>query len=356
MPDTHDDIRRRLFEAAWETPTYPPAPERTVSRARRRAARTIGGGLLAAVLAIVVAASAIPVDESGRITGVDPKDTERNFLVDVTTGNADEIRGLGDAWWADVSPDGRQILYTNERSGSPQLWTSHIDGSDARQLTHVPGGAYDGAWSPDGRRIAYAGPLGANNVRDLYVLDVEAGRAQRVTASDRDVFQPEWSPDGRSILYTVAMAAEPDTAVADVIVPTATSYQLRVVDLATGEIRRVAGGAREHALDGAWMADGRIAYGSGLGITVAGPRRNALRAVEPDGTGTTLLLRTGRDMVQLPAVSPDGLRIAFVRLVHGGDEVICIYDLETGRTRRLVAGFYVTWVDDDTLFVQDHPA
>ena len=44
MPeDTFQDIRERLFEAAWDAPTYPPAPERTVARARRRAARTIGG-------------------------------------------------------------------------------------------------------------------------------------------------------------------------------------------------------------------------------------------------------------------------------------------------------------------------
>ena len=32
MPeDTHEDVRRRLFEAAWDAPAFAPAPERTVS-------------------------------------------------------------------------------------------------------------------------------------------------------------------------------------------------------------------------------------------------------------------------------------------------------------------------------------
>ena len=50
MPDTHEDIRRRLFDAAWDAPAYAPAAERTVARARRRAGTTIIGSTLVVYL------------------------------------------------------------------------------------------------------------------------------------------------------------------------------------------------------------------------------------------------------------------------------------------------------------------
>jgi hypothetical protein len=63
------------------------------------------------------------------------------------------------------------------------------------------------AWSPDGKRLAFArflepprGPL----VQEVFVTDVATGRSQRVTISraGESSFDPVWSPDGRSLVYT----------------------------------------------------------------------------------------------------------------------------------------------------------
>jgi len=53
------------------------------------------------------------------------------------------------------SPDGRQLLFESNRSGTYQLWLIDLAGGEARQLTQISTGATDGIWSPDGKHIAF---------------------------------------------------------------------------------------------------------------------------------------------------------------------------------------------------------
>src|SRR5699024_8885178 len=60
---------------------------------------------------------------------------------------------LAPAW----SPDGQWIMFTSRRDGNSDLYQMKADGSALTNLTHSP--TLDeawGAWSPDGRRIAFA--------------------------------------------------------------------------------------------------------------------------------------------------------------------------------------------------------
>jgi Tol biopolymer transport system component len=59
----------------------------------------------------------------------------------------------------------------------------------------------DPAWSPDGRRIAFA--RAGENGADLYVLELATGRVDRLTESPAVVeAHPDWSPDGRRIAFS----------------------------------------------------------------------------------------------------------------------------------------------------------
>jgi len=53
------------------------------------------------------------------------------------------------------SPNGKQILFESNRSGTPQLWVTSADGDEPKQLTNISTGASYGMWSPDGTRIAF---------------------------------------------------------------------------------------------------------------------------------------------------------------------------------------------------------
>jgi len=362
MPDTHEDIRRRLFDAAWETPAFAPAAERTVVRARRRAGATIVGGALGVILAIVVAASSLPLEPQDRTmfppTG--PTD-DREFLVDVSSGRTTElteIQAFEQAWWPDVSPDGERIAFTTEAPGSPpspQVFVANLDGSGLHQLTRGLPDVAEPVWSPDGDRIAFIG-LGSDAVRNIYVVDVATGRSRRVTDETRDVWSPEWSPDGRSILFNITVSGpEFDTADGAFLL-NSPSNQLRVVDLGSRDSRVVFGGRHVKAYDATWTPEG-ISFIRGRGLSPTRAERVDLVVLAHGSPNPEQLIRIpvrGDEWAATLEASPDGSTIAFVRVLDGIEQVV-LFDVATGRMQVLRPGFRISWVDGDTLFVQDRP-
>ncbi|HSQ58215.1 MAG TPA: S9 family peptidase, partial [Gemmata sp.] len=53
------------------------------------------------------------------------------------------------------SPDGKQIMFESNRSGSMQLWIVPAEGGEPKQITNISTEAADAIWSPDGKSIAF---------------------------------------------------------------------------------------------------------------------------------------------------------------------------------------------------------
>jgi WD40 repeat protein len=359
MPDTHEDIRRRLFDAAWETPVYAPAPERTVVRARRHAATTIFGGALAVVIAVVVAAASFPVAPKERTAVPDEGLDDREYLVDIASGRVTEITetpALEGAWFLDVSPDGQRIAFTTDTTGSQQLYIANLDGSGLRQLTRGFADVAQPVWSPEGDRIAFIGLEADGVVRNIHVVDVGTGRWRRVTNESKDTWSPEWSPDGRSILFNVTVEG-PEFGEEGTFLLNTPSRQLRTIDLGSRDSRKVFGGKNVEAYDATWTPMG-IAFIRGRGLSPTRARQVDL-VMLAGGSGVPEQLVEipvrGDEWASTPEASPDGSTIAFVRVLDGTEQVLLL-DVPTGSTRVLRPGFRISWVDTDTLLVQDWPA
>jgi Tol biopolymer transport system component len=79
-------------------------------------------------------------------------DAENPVEVNLTNGS----RGTDPAW----SPDGKRIAFASDREGSFDIYTmSSEDGREVRQLTQNDWADADPAWSPDGSHIAYTTAL-----------------------------------------------------------------------------------------------------------------------------------------------------------------------------------------------------
>jgi len=77
------------------------------------------------------------------------------------TGGAHQLLSFGAATsdaFADLSPDGRRVVFTRTESDAERLYIAPAAGGEARLLTRTPGAV--ARWSPDGEQIAFGGTRG----------------------------------------------------------------------------------------------------------------------------------------------------------------------------------------------------
>jgi len=106
----------------------------------------------------------------------------------------------------DISPvwnprTGREIAFTSDRSGSPQIYVMDAEGTNVRRLIEEGGHAVGAAWSPDGQRIAFAWQRSRTSNFDIYIHDLATGNNTQITHDAGDNERATWAPDGRHIAF-----------------------------------------------------------------------------------------------------------------------------------------------------------
>jgi Tol biopolymer transport system component len=105
-----------------------------------------------------------------------------------------------------LSPDGRRLVFSSDRSGETEFWLADLDGSNAVQLTSMailPGFP---RWSPDGRLIAFHGD--PDGRPDVLVVPTDGGSPRIMTATMPNGGFPSFSRDGQWIYFTVVRNGE----------------------------------------------------------------------------------------------------------------------------------------------------
>src|SRR5262249_4821461 len=84
------------------------------------------------------------------------------------------------------------------------IWVANSDGSDARQVTYLPGASFAPFFFPDGRRIIFASnylqPRGPEF--DLFAIDIDGSHLERITFADGFDGFPMFSPDGKHLAFS----------------------------------------------------------------------------------------------------------------------------------------------------------
>lgn len=109
------------------------------------------------------------------------------------------------AWEADVSADGRFVVFVRRAQGRSQLMRLELGKEATPEFLYEPPEErqlFTPRISPDGRRVAFSQER-AGAGRDLYLLSLDGeARPQRLTRGDSLDLQPTWFPDGERILFS----------------------------------------------------------------------------------------------------------------------------------------------------------
>lgn len=222
------------------------------------------------------------------------------------------------------SPDGRKIAYASSTDGDPEIKVLDLAScinqvgscdSTARQITNNTATDWNPAWSPDGQWIAFSSNRDGHF--DIYMMRPDGSDVRRLTTGDADAFSPRWSPDGTQIAFHVQEGNSSD---------------LYIVSAAGGAPRQITSGA---GLDlwPDWSPDGtKLVYTS----TKADPGgKRALFTIDLN-TGSLARLTGGDSNHDDPAWSPDGTRIAYDSDQAGdGHFDLYVLELATGEITRL---------------------
>src|SRR5690349_478096 len=145
-------------------------------------------------------------------------------------------RSVSDATW---SPDGKEIAFTTDLTGRPNLWKIHAAGGWPLQLVQSNQRQYGAAWSPDGKWIAYQQDLDGNELWDVYAVSSDGGEPVNLTRTpDVREESPRWSPDGKLIALNIKDKS-------------ATSYDLAILDFATRQVKKL---THEQAASHSWAS------------------------------------------------------------------------------------------------------
>ena len=112
------------------------------------------------------------------------------------TGQRQLTAEPGGSFGPSVSPDGRYVVFTSNRTGNYCVWRMEIDGSNPKQLTNVAS-AQNAEITPDGRWVVYSGT--ETGLSNLWKVPIDGGSPIRLT--DYTSSGPVPSPNGKLIAF-----------------------------------------------------------------------------------------------------------------------------------------------------------
>ncbi|MGB6335780.1 MAG: protein kinase, partial [Thermoanaerobaculia bacterium] len=230
-----------------------------------------------------------------------------SYAIGMVRSDGTGLRQLTDSGHRDRypewSPEGRRLTFAGNRSGSLQAWIINADGSGLRQLTDMPETEFIlPVWPPDGSRLATSSLHG----EVTYIFDPdkpwrEEPPTQLVGFGDEEdkFWAWSWSPDGRRLVGECGREASEGLGIC-------------LYSFDTGDYEKLT----EVGSDPFWLNDGRR-----LMFHAEGDSGSAIFLIDTE-TGETREVITSESLSiapdsiwQWPALSPDN-RTIYIERYH----------------------------------------
>lgn len=213
--------------------------------------------------------------------------------------------------WPRLSPDGTRICFISTRGDYEGLYTMSADGHHVKVV--LPGTpAAEPRWSPDGQKIAF---FTASEEGVSLAWTDPAGKQLRLLTEPSDaLYNLSFSPDGRHLLYAARRSKNVD---------------IYTYELASGTEKRL---TTDHWIDAepAWSPRGdQIVWLSARDDTT----RRQLYLMDANGNNQRRVSSSGVEEMH-PRWSPDGSQLAYVAY-YQRRFVLHIMDIDSGLISRL---------------------
>ena len=295
-------------------------------------------------------ASSSYLDETVRLWDVHTGEHRRTL-----TEHTGDIEGLA------FSPDGKTLASSGSGDGTIRFWDVRT-GDQKHAVTGHTAGVHSVAFNPDGKFVASG--HGDGSIR---FWDAETGLHLKTFKKGYDASGLVFSEDGKTLAYAEgldirlldagtgeekmrltghewgmhSMVLSPD---GDILASGSEDTTIRLWDMHTGEHKRTLKGHERRVYSVAFSPDGKV--------LASGSDDNTIRLWRVD-TGETEKILTGHagefegvdngpssvEGVKSVAFSPDGKTLAS----GGGDNVIHLWDVETGKSKIALIG-HTHWV------------
>lgn len=220
------------------------------------------------------------------------------YLLDPREGKPKQLTAnSGNNNYPVVSPDGRYVVFSSDRSGVLCLWRIDIDGSNPRQLTHQT--SWLPSFAPDSRTIVYETQV---NKSTLWSISIEGGEPRQLTQNQSG--QAVFSPNGTRIACLYSEGLNSPLRIS--IIPATGGPPVKIFPQPSGFTTPIR-----------WTPDGKaIMYG----ITRRGVTNLWVQPIE--GGEPKQLTNFTSDLIYSYEVSRDGKQLVFSRGTRSSDVVL----------------------------------
>ncbi|MGD8375891.1 MAG: protein kinase, partial [Acidobacteriota bacterium] len=258
-----------------------------------------------------------------------------------------ELRALsfsGADGMADASPDGRTLAFVSLRGGRSRIWLKQL--ADGSEIALTGGEDLAPRFSPDGSSVLFVHEEG--HLSYLYRISAFGGEPRRVLA---DAMAGAWSPDGRSLAF-IRYTLQEGTTVSQVGIADADGGGERIL----AEVPRRALEGPRFSPDGHWIAVVGGGFGNSEGrdeILLVRPDGSEVRGVPTPGKGgdvsAVAWLLGSRKVVYIQGESQTNVALGTTTVSSGAGRLL-LHDLFSGDSRVLLwtpnLAFAVDVVDD----------